>query len=92
MFKLKRLLALAALWLACTAHAAVDVNHASAADLDGIKGIGPAMSGRILQERDKGGQFKDWRDLIKRVRGFGEHRAEQFSAQGLTVNGTPFTR
>lgn len=33
--------------------AAVDVNKATAAELDSIKGIGPAMSGKILDERKK---------------------------------------
>ena len=46
--------------------AAVDVNKASAAELDSIKGIGPALSGKILDERNKGA-FKDWNDLLSRV-------------------------
>jgi len=67
----------------------VDVNKAGAAELDSIKGIGPAISTKILDERKKG-NFKDWNDFIERVKGVGEGNAAKFSNEGLTVNGTPF--
>ena len=38
---------------AAVAFAAVDVNSAAPADLDAIKGIGPAIAGRIVAERAK---------------------------------------
>ena len=79
------MMALLALF-AASAFAAVDVNSASEADLDSIKGIGPGTSTRILSER-KVGKFKDWADLIQRVSGIGEKRAAKLSAEGLTVNG-----
>ncbi len=69
--------------------AAVEVNKAGAADLDSIKGIGPAMSGKILAERKKG-DFKDWTDLVDRVKGVGEGNAVKFSKEGLTVNGAVY--
>ena len=65
--------------------AGTDVNKANAADLDSIKGIGPALSGKILDERKKG-SFKDWNDLLARVKGMGKKNAVKLSAQGLTVN------
>ncbi|MFZ4479990.1 MAG: ComEA family DNA-binding protein [Rhodoferax sp.] len=65
--------------------ASVEVNKADAAELDGIKGIGPALSGKILDERKKG-SFKDWNDLISRIKGMGQANAVRLSAQGLTVN------
>lgn len=64
---LKKLLAALAMFYAAMSFAAVDVNTANAADLDSVKGIGPAMSTRILDERKKG-PFKDWPDLIARVK------------------------
>ena len=66
--------------------AAVDVNTASEADLDGIRGIGPSMSRKILEERQKG-DFKDWTDLMKRVKGIQPKAASRLSESGLTVNG-----
>lgn len=75
------LLALAA----AASFAAVDVNKAEQAALDSVKGIGPALATRMLEERKKG-NFKDWNDLIRRVRGLGAGNAARFSAAGLTVN------
>lgn len=69
--------------------AGVDVNKASAADLDSIKGVGPGTSTKIIEAR-KTAPFKDWNDLVKRVPGIAEKRAAQLSAQGLTVNGDSF--
>ena len=61
---LKKILAIVAMLYAAAAFAAVDVNKATAAELDAIKGIGPAISGKILDERKKG-NFKDWNDFIQ---------------------------
>jgi competence protein ComEA len=83
----KFLLALCAFGLSTgLTFAAVDVNKADQAALDGIKGIGPAMSKRILDERQKG-EFKDWTDLETRVKGIGDKSADKLSDAGLTVNG-----
>jgi competence protein ComEA len=71
------------------AFADVDVNKADQAALDSVRGIGPAMSKTILDERKKGGNFKDWEDLQARVKGIGDKSSEKFSQAGLTVNGTP---
>ena len=82
---LKILLILIAMFYAAVCLAGTDVNKANAADLDSIKGIGPALSGKILDERKKG-SFTDWNDLLARVKGMGQKNAAKFSAQGLTVN------
>ncbi len=86
---LKKLLAAIAACCAASAFAATDVNTATAEDLNGVKGIGPAMSARIIEERQKG-QFKDWDDLKARVKGIGNKRAEKLSGEGLTVDGTSY--
>ncbi|GAB4399775.1 MAG: hypothetical protein OHK0048_13930 [Rhodoferax sp.] len=86
---LKKILAFMAMLYAAACFAAVDVNKASAADLDGIKGIGPAIAQRILDERKKG-NFKNWDDFISRVKGVGELTAGKMSAEGLTINGESF--
>jgi competence protein ComEA len=69
--------------------AAVDVNKADQASLDGIRGIGPSLSKAILAERDKGGAFKDWADLESRVKGISDKNSVKFSKEGLVVNGKP---
>ena len=68
---------------------AVDVNKATQAELEAVKGIGPVISAKILDERKKGA-FKDWNDMVDRVKGVGEGNAAKFSAEGLTVNGGGF--
>jgi competence protein ComEA len=69
------------------AFAQVDVNKADAAALDSVKGVGPAMSKAIIDERTKAGPFKDWPDFQKRVKGVADKRATQLSKAGLQVNG-----
>lgn len=83
----KLMLALATL-VASTgfAFAQVDVNKADVAALDSVKGVGPSMSKAIIDERSKG-EFKDWADFQKRVKGVGEKRAAKLSQAGLQVNG-----
>lgn len=87
---LKKLLAVIVMLFATASFAAVDVNTATEAELDGIKGIGPGLSGRILTER-KSGDFKDWNDFIGRVSGVGNKSAVNFSKEGLTVGGKKFS-
>lgn len=88
---LKKILAILAMLYAAAAMAAVDVNKANAAELDAVKGIGPGTSKMILDERKKG-EFKDWADFIKRVKGVGEVRAGKLSGEGLTVNGEAYKK
>ncbi len=71
------------------AFAQVDVNKADQAALDSVKGIGPKMSKTILDERKKGGDFKDWADFESRVKGVREKKAIKLSDAGLIVNGKP---
>lgn len=67
------------------AHAAVlDVNNATQAQLEQLRGIGVSMSEKLLAERAKQ-PFADWPDLIARVPGLGTRGAEKLSAQGLRV-------
>lgn len=80
-------------FLACLplslALAGVEINQASEADLDGIKGLGPATTRLILAERKKA-EFKSWADLISRVKGLGENSAAKLSEAGLSVNGVGY--
>lgn len=69
------------------AFAQVDVNRADAAALDGVKGIGPVIAKRIVDERQAHGPFKDWADFEQRVKGVGDKKAAALSQAGLTING-----
>lgn len=85
----KKLLAFIATMYVAMAFAAVEVNTATSAELDSIKGIGPVKSALIMSERKKA-PFKDWNDFVTRVKGVGTDSAATFSADGLTVNGTSY--
>lgn len=69
--------------------AGVDANSANRADLETVKGIGPGLSGKIIEAR-KAGNFKDWGDLVERVGGIGPGNAAKFSQAGLTVGGAAY--
>ncbi|MFZ4877943.1 ComEA family DNA-binding protein [Janthinobacterium sp. Mn2066] len=69
------------------AFAQVDVNKADQAALDSVKGIGPVTSKAIVDERAKGGPFKDWADFESRVKGVGPKSSVKLSQAGLQVNG-----
>lgn len=87
----KRLLAALFALIAATAFAAVDINKATQSELETVKGIGPAIAGKMLDERKKS-PFKDWADMVSRVKGVGEGNAAKFSTEGLTVNGQAFNK
>lgn len=86
---LKKVFAFFAAMSLMAAFAAVDINKGSPAELETIKGIGPAKSKLIVEERKKG-EFKSWQDFISRVNGFGEASAAKLSAEGLTVGGASY--
>ena len=74
---------------ALQAHAAVDANQASRADLETVKGIGPGLSSKIVEAR-KAGDFKSWSDLVERIGGVGPANAARLSQAGLTVAGAAY--
>jgi competence protein ComEA len=78
----------ALLWLALAGPAAwaLEVNDASQAELESLRGIGPQLSQQLLDRRREG-PFTDWADLRRRVPGLGAAKARALAAQGLTVQG-----
>jgi competence protein ComEA len=73
----------------CLTCGAVEVNTANEAELDSVRGLGPSSTARILKAREQGA-FKDWGDLMGRVKGIKPAQADKLSAAGLTVNDAPF--
>lgn len=86
---LRTLIAAVLTTLSLAAAAAVDVNKASEAELQALPGIGPALSTRIVAERQKA-PFKSWGDMIERVRGVGPGSALKLSGAGLTVSNAAY--
>ncbi|AIY43446.1 Flagellar hook-length control protein FliK [Collimonas arenae] len=84
---LKKLLLVFCMLMASASFAQVDVNKGDQAALESVKGIGSATAKRVLDERTKGGNFKDWGDFESRVKGIGEKNSVKLSQAGLLVNG-----
>jgi competence protein ComEA len=74
-----------ALGLAFSPAHALDVNTATAQQLEALRGIGPHTAQIILQERQRGGRFESLEDLSERVRGIGPKRVKTLQEAGLTA-------
>ncbi|WP_334166233.1 helix-hairpin-helix domain-containing protein [Achromobacter mucicolens] len=79
------LLLSAGLGVAAPPAQAVDINQATAAQLEGLRGIGPRIADIIVRERERGGRFESLDDLTERVRGIGQKKAQALQAAGLTI-------
>jgi len=66
---------------------AVNLNTASEAELDAIKGIGPGKAKAIVEYRDKNGPFKTVDDLGN-VKGFGKKSIDKLRPE-LSVGAAP---
>jgi len=71
---------------AAAAAVVVNINTASAAELDALPGIGAKTAARIVEYRQKNGPFKKIEDLMN-VRGVGEKNFLKLKAQ-ITVSAT----
>ena len=80
----------AAVWVIALPVYALELNQATEAELDSLKGMGPALNRRVREARAQQA-FRDWADFQQRVSGMGGHKARAFSEQGLTIQGQPFT-
>ncbi len=68
----------------------LDLNTATAEDLEGVPGIGPALAGRILSYRDREGPFRTLSDL-ENVNGIGPQSLQRLVPY-LSVGGGWTTR
>lgn len=85
---MRHLLCLIAL-CTCATSWALEINQASEAELDNLRGLGPAFTRRIMAERQRQ-LFSSWADLMQRVSGMGTATARKLSDQGLTVQSEKF--
>ena len=58
----------------------VNVNKASAAELETVKGIGPMLAERIVTYRETHGRFDHLEDLVQ-VPGIGQAKLERIKSQ-----------
>ncbi len=77
---------IATVLLAGVAWAQVDLNKATEIELDGLKGVGPALTREVMTEREKA-PFRNWPDVMQRVKGIGPKKAANLSEQGVRVQG-----
>ena len=84
---MKKIVWLLAMFFAFTsmAFAAINLNTATHAELDTVKGIGPAKAQAIIDYRNANGPFKSVDDL-KNVKGFGDKTVNKMRSE-LSVSG-----
>lgn len=85
-----KVIALALSMWAGACMAGVEINTANEAELDSVRGFGPERTARLLKAREAG-PFSSWADLMQRVKGIQRATAAKLSADGVTVNGQPYT-
>lgn len=68
------------LFMAVPALAAVNLNTATQAELESVKGIGPGKAKAIIAYRDKNGGFKNI-DELDQVKGFGKVSVNKLKGQ-----------
>ena len=58
----------------------VSINKSNVDELQAVRGIGPALAGRIVEYREANGGFKSL-DQLKEVRGIGDAKFEKMKDQ-----------
>lgn len=66
----------------------IDINTATAEELELLPGIGPALAERIVEYRDRFGPFENPKDLMK-IKGIGEVKYESLKDYIMIRSGEP---
>lgn len=86
---MKRILSSIPLFLAAgSLWAAVNINTASVAELDAVKGITPKKAAAIVEYREQNGPFKSL-DELKKVKGFGDKSVAKLAKELVVGEGAP---
>ncbi len=86
---MKRILAGLSLCIAgSSVWAAVNINAASVAELDAVKGVTPKQAAALVEYREQNGPFKALDDL-KKVKGFGEKSVAKLSKELVVGDAAP---
>ena len=86
---MKRIFAgLAMLIAGSSVWAAVNINTATVAELDAVKGVTPKQAAAIVDYREKNGAFKSL-DELKQVKGFGEKSVAKLRTELTVGDGAP---
>ena len=89
----RRLVAALIVWAApsvmgATLTPAVDLNQATRAEIEAVRGVGVELTDRLLQARAEG-PFRDWQDLRRRVKGVGRRVLTGMSEARFHIKGQP---
>ncbi len=71
---------------AVTVIAAHDLNQATRAEIEAVRGVGVELTERLLQARAQG-HFRDWAELRSRVKGVSRRALQGFAEAGFQIQG-----
>ena len=84
-------LAISIFWVGVT-WGAIDVNSASASELQMLKGVGAKTAAKIIAARESGGPFSSLDNLAGRVKGIGSKTVAKWRSAGNVTVGKPSSK
>lgn len=70
------------------AHPDHDLNTATRAEIEAVRGVGVELAERVLRARSLG-RFEDWADLRRRVKGVNRRALVGWAEAGFHIAGQP---
>jgi competence protein ComEA len=66
----------------------MDLNQATRAEIEAVRGVGVELTDRLLAAREQG-PFQDWGEARKRVKGLGKRALMGFAEAGFHIRNQP---
>jgi competence protein ComEA len=66
----------------------LDLNQATRAEIEAVRGVGVELTDRLLAARERG-PFQDWGEARKRVKGLGKRALMGFAEAGFHIRNQP---